>query len=76
MLHRLTRHTAPLEHPYAMVDCIIRSAMVDLAGPQEGFAVSLYVKAVGHDAPSAEANWASALDAVVAVLRSKDLALA
>ncbi len=74
MLHRLTRHAAPLEHPYAMLDCILRPAMVDLAGPQEGFAVSLYVKAVGHDAQAAEANWASALDAVVAVLRSKDLA--
>jgi hypothetical protein len=73
MLHRLTRHAAPLEHPYAMLDCILRPAMVDLAGPQEGFAVSLYVKAVGHDAKAAEANWASALDAVVALLRSKDL---
>jgi hypothetical protein len=76
MLHRLTRHATPLEHSYAMLDCILRPAMVDLAGPQEGFAISMYVKAVGHDAPSAEANWASALDAVVAVLRSKDLVLA
>ena len=50
--------------------------MVDLTGPQEGFAVSLYVKAAGHDQQAAEENWASALDAVVAVLRSKDLALA
>lgn len=74
MLHRLTRHAAPLEHPYATLDCIIRPAMVDLAGPQEGFAISLYVKAVGHDGQAAEANWASALDAVVALLRSKDLA--
>ena len=73
ILHRLTRHAAPLEHPYAMLDCVLRPAMVDLAGPQEGFAVSLYVKAVGHDAQAAEANWAAALDAVVARLRSKDL---
>ena len=76
MLHRLTRHAASLEHPYAMLDCILRPAMVDLAGPQEGFAVSLYVKAVGHDAQTAEGNWASALDAVVSLLRSKDLVLA
>jgi hypothetical protein len=76
MLHRLTRHAAPLEHPYAMLDCILRPAMVDLAGPQEGFAVSLYVKAIGHDAASAEQNWAAALDAVVALLRSKDFVLA
>ena len=45
MLHRLARHAAPLEHPYAMLDCILRPALVDLTGPQEGFAVSLYVKA-------------------------------
>ena len=76
MLHRLTRHAAPLEHPYALLDCIIRPAMVDLTGPQEGFAVSLYVKAAGHNEQTAEENWASALDAVVAVLRSKDFVLA
>jgi hypothetical protein len=76
MMHRLTRHAAPLEHPYAMLDCIIRPAMIDLTGPQEGFSVSLYVKALGHDAQAAEENWASALDAVVALLRGKDLALA
>ena len=74
MLHRLTRHAAPLEHPYAMLDCILRPAVVDLTGPQEGFAVSLYVKALGHDERAAATNWSSALDAVVALLRSKELA--
>lgn len=74
MLHRLTRHATTLEFPYAMLDCVIRPALVDLTGPQEGFAVSLYVKALGHDAQTAEENWASALDAVVGLLRSKDLA--
>jgi hypothetical protein len=76
ILHRLSRLVAPLEHSYAMLDCVLRPAMIDLAGPQEGFAISLYVKAVGHDTQAAETNWASALDAVVALLRSKDLALA
>jgi hypothetical protein len=74
MLHRLTRHAAPLEHPYAMLDCILRPAMIDLTGPQEGFAVSLYIKAIGDEAQTAQQNWASALDAVVSLLRSKDLA--
>jgi hypothetical protein len=73
MLHRLMRHAAPLEHPYAMLDCILRPAVVDLAGPQEGFAASLYVKALGHDEGAAAENWAFALDAVVILLRSKDL---
>jgi hypothetical protein len=74
MLHRLTRHAASLDHPWAMLDCVIRPALVDLTGPQEGFAVSLYIKALGHDTQSAEQNWASALDAVVGLVRSKDLA--
>jgi hypothetical protein len=74
MLHRLTLQAAPLEHPYAMLDCVIRPAILDLTGPQEGFAISLYVKALGHDSQTAEENWASALDAVVALLRNKDLA--
>src|SRR5580704_8865149 len=74
MLHRLTRHAAPLEHPYALLDCILRPAVLDLTGPQEGFAVSLYVKALGHDERAAATNWSSSLDAVVALLRSKDLA--
>jgi hypothetical protein len=74
MLHRLTRHAALLDQPVAMLDCVLRPALVDLTGPQEGFAVSLYVKALGHDPHSAEENWATALDAVVSLLRSKDLA--
>jgi len=76
LLHRLTRHAAALDHPYAMLDCIVRPALVDLNGPQEGFAVSLYVKALGHNAPSAEQNWAAALEAVIALIRSKDLSFA
>jgi hypothetical protein len=73
MLHRLTRHAALLDQPTAMLDCVLRPALIDLNGPQEGFAVSLYVKALGHDPHSAEENWATALDVVVALLRSKDL---
>jgi hypothetical protein len=73
-LHRLARHATLLNHPFAGLDCVIRPALVDLTGPQEGFVVSLYVKAVGHDSKAAEENWAAALEAVVALLRSKELA--
>ncbi|MDW5267051.1 MULTISPECIES: hypothetical protein [Acidobacteriaceae] len=76
LLHRLTRHAAPLSHPYAMLDCVLRPALVDLTGPQEGFALSLYIKSLGHDPQSAEENWASALDAIVGLVRSKDLSFA
>jgi hypothetical protein len=76
LLHRLTRHAGTLDCPFAMLDCILRPALVDLTGPQEGFALSLYVKALGHDPGAAEENWAAALDAVVALLRNKDLSFA
>lgn len=73
LLHRLARLSAPLNHPYALVDCIIRPALIDLTGPQEGFTISLYVKALGHDQQTSEEHWASALDAVVPLLRSKEM---
>ena len=73
LLRRLTRHAESLHHPFAMLDCIIRPAMIDLTGPQEGFAVSFYVKALGHNSVNAEQNWASALDSIVVLIRSKEL---
>lgn len=73
ILHRLARLAGTLDHPYAMAEGIVRPALVDFSGPQEGFAISLYIKALGHDQQSAEENWASALAAVVALLRGRDL---
>jgi hypothetical protein len=73
LLRRLTRHSESLHHPFAMLDCVIRPAVIELIGPQEGYAISLYIKALGHDPAAAEQNWASALDAVVSLMRSKEL---
>lgn len=75
LLHRLARLVAPIDQSSAMLDCVLRPAMVDLTGPQEGFAVTLYIKALGHDLASAKQEWALALEAVVTLLRSKDLTL-
>jgi hypothetical protein len=75
-LHRLSRLLDPLDHPYAAAEAVLRPALVDLTGPQEGFAVTLYVKALGTDAPHAYEHWTQALEAVVTVLRSKELSLA
>jgi hypothetical protein len=74
LLHRLGRHAEPLDHPHALLDCVLRPALVDLTGPQEGFAISLYVKALGADAAAAYASWSDALAAVTTLIRSKDLA--
>ncbi len=74
-VQRLARLIDPLEHPYAVIECVLRPAMVDANGRfQEGFAVSLYVKACGTDAPHAYHIWGDALAAVVTVLRGREFA--
>jgi hypothetical protein len=73
MLRRLSRLASPLDQPAAALDCVLRPAMIDLDGPQEGYACSLYVKALGEGQQTAWKEWASALDAVVALIRGKDL---
>ena len=72
-LDRLVRRAAPLDHPHAMLDCVIRPALLDLAGPQEGFAITLYIKALGHDPGTAQQHWSAALEAIILLLRAKDI---
>ncbi len=72
LLDRLSRRVAPLDHPRAMLSCVIRPAFLDLAGPQQGFSLSLYVRSAGPDRETAWQTWAEALGAVVPLLRSKD----
>ncbi|GGA73238.1 hypothetical protein GCM10011507_26060 [Edaphobacter acidisoli] len=72
LLDRFTRLAAPLHYPYALAEYVIRPALLDLDGPQEGFAISLYIKALAHDPHAAEENWAAALAAIVALIRSRD----
>jgi hypothetical protein len=72
LLHRLARLAEPLDRSDAMLDCVLRPALVDLSGPQEGFAVSLYVKALGSTPQTAWKEWAATLAEVVALIRSKD----
>ena len=71
LLRRLTRRSAPLDHPAAVLDCVLRPALVDLDGPREGYALSLYVKALGADRQTAFEEWGAALDAVVALVRGR-----
>jgi hypothetical protein len=71
---RLLRLASRSHHPAAVLECTLRPALLDLRPPQEGYAVSLYVKAVGPDQASAEHVWASALADIVKLVRSRDLA--
>jgi len=71
LIHRLSRLVAPLDHHYATVECVLRPALLDLTGPQEDFAISLYVKALGHDHNAAEQHWGAALNDVATLLRGR-----
>ena len=73
LLYRIARLAAPIDQPLAMLDGVLRPALIDLAGPREGFAISLYIKALAPDAFTARQTWGSALEAVVALLRGKDI---
>jgi hypothetical protein len=75
-VQRLVRNATAVDLPLAALDCVLRPALVDLDVAREGYAVSLYVKALGADPQSAQANWAAGLEAMVALLRGKDLAIA
>jgi hypothetical protein len=72
VLRHLTRLAAPVPRRWAALDCVLRPALLDFNGPQEGFAVSLYVKALGPSPLSAWKEWAAALAAAVAIIRGKD----
>jgi hypothetical protein len=54
-----------------MLECVLRPALVDLAGPQEGFAISLYIKAAGHNREAAEESWGAALNDASTLLRGR-----
>jgi hypothetical protein len=73
-LRRLVRLAEAIERPRAALECVLRPAVIDLDGAKEGYAVSVYVKALGHDAQSAHDEWGAALEAVVAVIRGRNLA--
>ena len=73
LLNRLQRRLAPLDHPFALAEAVVRPAFLDLTQPQEGFSLSLYVKAAGPDAQTADRNWSAALAGVTAILRKPDL---
>jgi hypothetical protein len=74
MLYRLDRMAVELPYSLAMMECVLRPAVVELEGAVgEGFAVSLYVKAVGVDEAEADQRWDEAMRAITALLRAKEL---
>jgi hypothetical protein len=72
-LDRIVRRAQRLQHPEAALECVLRPAFLDLSGPLEGFAVTLYLTAVGPEPEIAHRNWELAMDDIIALLRSKEL---
>lgn len=72
-LDRIVRRAQRLPYPEASLECVLRPAFLDLSGPLEGFAVTLYLTALGPDAETAHRRWELAMDDIVTLLRSKDL---
>jgi hypothetical protein len=71
-LDRVVRRASKLAHAESMLQCVLRPAMVDLGATLEGFATTLYVTSLGADAETASRRWASALEDIVDLLRSRE----
>lgn len=71
-LDRLVRRAQRLEHPEARMEFTLRPALYEGQGVLEGYAVSVYVFALGAESTSALRSWELALDDVVALLRSRE----
>jgi hypothetical protein len=72
-LDRIIRRAERLQHAEVALNCTLRPALLDLNGPLEGFAVTLYLTAVGPEPEIAARRWELALDDLVTLLRSKEL---
>jgi hypothetical protein len=71
---RLLRLASSLEHPAAILECTLRPALLDVSPPREGYAITLYIKALGSDQHDAQVAWAAALSDTVKLVRSRELA--
>lgn len=72
-LDRIMRRAQRLQHPEAALECVLRPALLDLNGPLEGFAFTLYVTALGPEPEIARRRWELAMEDIVDLLRSKEL---
>jgi hypothetical protein len=71
-LDRVVRRAQRLDHPHTKLECVLRPAVLDGAIVLEGFAVSLYLYALGPDAATALRQWELALEDTVELLRSRE----
>jgi hypothetical protein len=72
-LDRIMRRAQRLQHPEATLEGVLRPALLDLNGPLEGFAITLYITALGPEPEIARRRWELALEDIVDLLRGKEL---
>ena len=72
-LDRIMRRAQRLQHHEAALECVLRPAILDINGPLEGFAITLYITALAPEPEIARRRWELAMDDIVTLLRSKDL---
>jgi hypothetical protein len=72
-LDRIMRRAQRLQHPEATLEGVLRPALLDLNGPLEGFAITLYVTALGPEPEIARRRWELAIEDIVDLLRGKEL---
>ena len=74
VLYRLERALREQPFSLALVESVVRPAVVELDGTvAEGYAVTLYVKGVGVDSDEAQLRWGDALRATTTLLRSREV---
>ena len=72
-LDRIMRRAQRLQHSEAALAGVLRPALLDLNGPLEGFAITLYVTALGPEPEIAHRRWELAIEDIVDLLRGKEL---
>lgn len=72
LLRGITRLAAQLDHPNVALECVLRPAFVHLEMPQQGYALSMYVKALDESPQRAWKRWSAALADVAALLRRSE----
>ncbi len=72
-LERLVRRVEKLPFAESTTQFVLRPALLDFGTPLEGFATTLYITSLGPEVHTARARWEAALEAVVDLLRNRDL---
>ena len=72
MLDRLVRLAATVDAQLSALELVMRPALLDFDDAQEGYAVSLYIKAAGSDREHAYDEWGRALGETAKLLRGRE----